>query len=225
MSYTTAVPVVWQRMNAKKYTSSYLKFSDIFSPGSHDLLCTDKVQHHIHTGEAAPIRQQPRRLPLCKREEAERAIKEMKELDVIEPSTSSWSSPIVLVSKKDRSTRFCVDYRKLNITLKDSYPLPHIHDTIDLKSGYWQVPLDDAAKEKTAFSTGSGLWQFKVMPFGLYNAPATFERLMEQVLLRLPTSIALVYLDDVVVPGCTLSRGVPRILCRGFLSSCAQSAR
>ena len=134
MSYTTAVPVVWQRMNAKKYTSSYLKFSDIFSPGSHDLLCTDKVQHHIHTGEAAPIRQQPRRLPLCKREEAERAIKEMKELDVIEPSTSSWSSPIVLVSKKDRSTRFCVDYRKLNITHKDSYPLPHIHDMIPLTS-------------------------------------------------------------------------------------------
>ena len=140
----------------------------------------------------------------------------MKELDVIKPSTSPWSSPIVLVSKKDGSTRFCVDYRKLNnITHKDSYPLPRIDDTIealvgaewfstlDLKSGFWQVPLDDAAKEKTAFSTGSGLWQFKVMPFGLCNAPATFERLMEQVLLGLPTSIALVYLDDIVVPGCT----------------------
>ena len=167
------------------------EFSDIFSTGPHDLGCTDLVQHRIHTGEAAPIRQQPRRLPLCKREEAERAIKEMKE----------WSSPIVLVGKKDGSTRFCVDYRKLNdVTHKDS--------TLDLKSGYWQVPLDDAAKEKTAFSTGNGLWQFKVLPFGLCNAPATFERLMERVLLGLPASIALVYLDD-IVPGkkCTLQNG------------------
>ena len=140
------------------------EFSDTFSTGPQDLECTDLVQHHIHTGEAAPIRQQPRGLPLCKREEAERAIQEMKELGVIEPSTSPSSSPIVLVSKKDGSTRFCVDYRKLNgATHKDSYPLPRIDDTteslagakwfstLDLKSGYWQVPLDDAAKEKTAF--------------------------------------------------------------------------
>ena len=173
--------------------SAQCEFSDIFSTGPHDLGCTDLVQHRIHTGEAAPIRQQPRRLPLCKREEAKRAIKEMKELGVIEPSTSPWSSSIVLVGKKDGSTRFCVDYRKLNdVTHKDSYPLPCIDDTIealagaewfstlDLKSGYWQVPLDDAAKEKTAFSTGNGLSQFKVMPFGLCNAPATFERLMNK---------------------------------------------
>ncbi len=171
--------------------------------------------------EAAPIRQRPRRLPLAKREEAETTVREMRELNVIEPSASPWSAPIVVVSKKDGSTRFCVDYRKLNhVTHKDSYPLPWIDDTIealsgaklfstlDLKSGYWQVPLDDRAKEKTAFSTGSGMWQFKVTPFGLCNAPATFERLMEQVLVGLPMSVALVYLDDILVPGESFSKEI-----------------
>ena len=194
-------------------------YSDVFSTGPDDLGCTDLVKHHIHTGQAVPVRQPPRRLPLAKREEAERAVREMQERDVIEPSASPWSSPIVLVRKKDGSTRFCVDYRKLNdVTNKDSYPLPRIDDTLealggakwfstlDLRSGYWQVQLDDSSKEKTAFSTGNGLWQFKVMPFGLCNAPATFERLMEQVLAGLPVSVALVYLDDILVPGCTFSQ-------------------
>ena len=138
---------------------------------------------------------------------------------MIEPSASPWSSPIVLVRKKDGSTRFCVDYHMLNkVTRKDSYPLPRIDGTLealcgakyfsalDLRSGYWQVQLDDSSKEKTAFSTGNGLWQFKVMPFGLCNAPATFERLMEQVLVGLPVSVALVFLDDILVQGCTFSQ-------------------
>lgn len=100
--------------------------------------------------------------------------------------------------KKDGSLHFCVDYQQLNhVTHKDSYPLPRVDDalealagkkwfsTLDLRSGYWQVKLDEMCKEKTPFSTGNGLWQFKVMPFGLCNAPAIFERLMEQVLAGL----------------------------------------
>ena len=154
------------------------------------------MKHRIDTGDATPIRQPPRRLPLSK-EEAQKAVQDMSNQGVIQPLQSAWSSPVVLVKKKDGGICFCVDYRKLNesdATIKDSYPLPCIDDsvealsgakwfsTLDLKSGYWQVELDPKDKDKTAFSIGRGLWQFTVMPFGLANAPATFERLMEQVL-------------------------------------------
>lgn len=177
---------------------------------------TSVIQHRINTENAAPIRQAPRRLPLAKQEEVSKLLKDMLDEGVIEESTSPWSSPVVLVTKKDGSTRFCVDYRKLNdVTKKDSYPLPRIDDTLstlsgsrwfstlDLKSGYWQVGLHHEDKEKTAFSAGSGLYQFTVMPFGLCNAPATFERLMECVLRGLTWETCLVYLDDVIVFGRT----------------------
>ena len=103
------------------------EFSDVFSKGPQDLGHTDVIQHRINTKDAAPIRQAPRRLPLAKQHEATQALEEMKRDGVIEPSVSPWAAPIVLVRKKDGSTRFCVDYRKLNsITRKDSYPLPRI---------------------------------------------------------------------------------------------------
>ena len=90
------------------------------------------MQHRIDSGDAGPIRQTPRRLPLDKREEAEQNIRDIEKDGVIEPSNSSWVSPVVLVKKKDGSTRFCVDYRQLNnVTKKDSYPLPQIDDTLD----------------------------------------------------------------------------------------------
>ena len=162
-------------------------------------------------------RQSWRRLPVAQREDADNAVQDMSSQGLIDPSESPWASPIVLV-RKDGSLRFCVDYRALNsITRKDSYPLPRIDDTLDtlagmtwfstldLKSGYWQVEMDPQDKEKTAFTTGRGLWQFKVMPFGLCNAPATFERLMERVLANLPLQTALVYLDDILIPGRTFS--------------------
>ncbi|GBM26318.1 Retrovirus-related Pol polyprotein from transposon 297 [Araneus ventricosus] len=174
------------------------------------------TQHRINTGDHPPIKQYPRRLPLARKEEADNLVKEMVDNGIIEESSGPWASPIVLVKKKDGSTRFCVDYRKLNeITKKDSYPLPRIDDTLDalngsqwfttldLKSGYWQVEIRPEDREKTAFTTGQGLWQFKVMPFGLCNAPATFERLMETVLRGLSSEACLVYLDDIIIVGRT----------------------
>lgn len=113
---------------------------------------------------------------------------------VISQSKTPWSSPVVLVTKKDGSVRFCVDYRRLNqLTKKDSYPLPRIdimlekmHNiqyftTLELTSGYWQVPMGPASKEKTTFVSNHGIFEFNVMPFGLTNAPSSFQRLMDEV--------------------------------------------
>ncbi|CAK1603696.1 unnamed protein product [Parnassius mnemosyne] len=155
-----------------------LKYANVFSSNEADIEKTGLVQHKINTGQELPIRQRPRRLPVAREKEVETMIEGMVKDGVIEPSSSPWCSPVVLVKKKDSSMRFCVDYRRLNdVTKKDSYPLPRIDDTLDmltgvkwfstldLKSGYWQVEIDPKDKEKTAFSTGKGLWQFKVMPF------------------------------------------------------------
>ncbi|GFY01978.1 retrovirus-related Pol polyprotein from transposon 412 [Trichonephila clavipes] len=194
----------------------FQEFEDVFSRNSSDIGHTTVTQHRIDTADHPPIKQHPRRLPFAKQEEVGTLLREMQENDIIEPSSSPWASPIVLVRKKDGSTRFCVDYRKLNdVTKKDSYPLPRIDDTLDtlsghkwfstldLKSGYWQVEIhpEDREKKKTAFTSGQGLWQFKVMPFGLCNAPATFERLMETVLKSLTFEACLIYLDDVIAIG------------------------
>ena len=194
---------------------SFLKnYTDVFSSPKGKLGVTHKAEHTIDTGDTIPIKQRAWRLPFARREVAEKEVERMLEQGVIEPSTSPWASPIVLVTKKDGSVRFCVDYRKINsCTRKDAYPLPRVSEcldtlagakwfsTLDLTSGYWQVPMAEQDKHKTAFTVGGGLYQFKVLPFGLCNAPATFERLMEMVLNGLQWKQCLVYLDDFIVFG------------------------
>ncbi|GBM35013.1 Retrovirus-related Pol polyprotein from transposon 297 [Araneus ventricosus] len=200
------------------------EFQNLFSTSDSDVGRCNMTQHRINTGNHPPIKQYPRRLPLAKTEEAERLVKEMVDNGIIEESSGPWASPIVLVKKKDGSTSFCVEYRKLNeITIKDSYPLPRIDDTLDalngsqwfstsyLKIGYWQVEIKSEDKEKTVFTTGQGLWQFKVMPFGLCNAPATFERLMETVLRGFTSKACLVYLDDIIIVGRTFQEHLNNI--------------
>ena len=130
---------------------------------------------------------------------------------MIEPSYSEWCSPVVLVPKPDKSPRFCNDFRGLNaISQFDAYPMPRVDElmeslgesrfitTLDLTKGYWQVPLSKQSKEKTAFATPDGLFQYKMLPFGLHGAPATFQRLMDRV-LRPHHKYAAAYLDDIVI--------------------------
>ena len=179
-----------------------------------DLGCTNVLHHNIDTGSASPVRQPVHRLSLPAKEEVKKLLAEMLQKNVISPSTSPWASPIVLVQKKDGSTRFCVDYRKVNsLTRKDAYPIPKIDETLDtlagaklfstldLRSGYWQVQVNPEHRDKTAFCTPEGLFEFNVMPFGLCNAPATFQRLMDSVLAGLHWKTCLVYIDDIIVVG------------------------
>ena len=170
------------------------------------------VEHRVELTTDKPFAHAPRRLAPAEREMVDRMTSEMLADGVAEPSESPWASPIVLVNKKDGSVRFCVDYRALNkVTKRDVYPLPRIDDllgaldgmryftSLDLKSGYWQIPMAEHDKEKTAFITPGGLYQFRVMPFGLTNAPATFQRMMDLVLAGIKWHHCLVYLDDVLV--------------------------
>ena len=204
----------WSEHQVETLNELVSEFSPVFSSGKSDLGRTDKIYHQINTGGAAPVYQPPRRLPFHSRQQVFEMLEEMKGQGIIESSSSPWASPIVLVKKKDGSLRFCVDYRKLNkVTIRDSYPLPRVDDildsmhgaewftTLDLRSGYWQVEVEPSDRPKTAFTTPYGLYQFRVMPFGLCNAPSTFQRLMELVLSGLCWETCLIYLDDVIVFG------------------------
>lgn len=188
-------------------TALLKKFSTLFgdSPG-----LTSLTEHDIDVGVSPPVKQHPYRVNPDKMDKIREEVKYMLQHDIIEPSMSEWSSPVVVVPKPDGSIRLCVDYRKVNtLTKSDSFPIPRIEDCIDrigtakfvskfdLLKGYWQVPLSERAKEISAFCTTDGLYQFKVLPFGVKNAPASFQRLMTRVTEGLLN--CTVYIDDVVL--------------------------
>ena len=171
-----------------------------------------KGEHRVDTGDNLPISQPLRRVAWTERDRIQEEVLKMKDQNIIVDSDSPWSSPPVLVRKKDGSIRFCIDYRKLNaVTVADKYPLPRIDDVldelsqgrffsvIDLKAGYWQIPMRQQDAPKTAFQTIDGHYHFTVMPFGLKNAPATFQRMMDVVLSGLKWKGLMVYMDDIVL--------------------------
>jgi predicted aspartyl protease len=192
-----------------------LKYRHVFANTDSELGRTSAIKHKIDTGDNPPCRARPYRVGPVQRKIIEEKIDEMLEQGIISESNSEYASPIVLVKKSDSSWRFCIDFRALNkITRRDSYSIPRIDDTLDalgtsqpkffstldLRSGYWQVELDGhESKAKTAFISHRGLHEFNVMPFGLHNAPATFQRLMESVLRNMNWKFLLVYIDDIVI--------------------------
>ncbi|KAL8603295.1 hypothetical protein ACOMHN_017408 [Nucella lapillus] len=170
-----------------------------------------KVEHNIPDDDI-PVTQTFRRIPHHQMEEVKNHIQELLEKDIIQPSSSPYASPIVLVCKKNGDLRMCVDYRKLNAkTRRDAYPLPRIEESLDalqgakyfssldLASKYYQVAMSEKDQHKTAFATPFGLYEFKRMPFGLCTAPQTFQRLMTVRMNDLLFQIILVYLDDILV--------------------------
>ena len=203
------------------------EFDDLFSEND-EYGCTDLVEHAIRTGDAAPIKSRHRPLNPTLEPELRKQLDHWLEQDVVEPSHSPWSFPLLAVPKKNGKRRYVVDYRLLNqCSIPDRFPLPNINDNlsrmsdsrifsgIDGTGAFHVVPVRKEDREKTAFSTPWGLFQFKRMPFGLCNAPATYCRLVQKVLDGIPLSVAIPYLDDTCIHSCDLPshlEGLRRVL-------------
>eukprot|EP00794_Sanderia_malayensis_P019311 gene19311-21235_t len=188
------------------------RYEDIFATNPKRPQRNTVLEHKIITNISLPVYQKPRHIPAAWENEVDTQVHEMLDNDIIRPSELPWNSPIILVKKKDNSTRFVCDFRKLNdTTKKDTYPLPHIKDlldkmagawywsTLDAASAYWSMPLHKEDKEKTAFSVPRGTFEFNVTPYGLCNAGASYQRLMDICLSGLPADHILAYMDDIAV--------------------------
>lgn len=210
----------------KRVTQVISNYPHAFSQSDIDLGHSDIIEHTIPLTDSQPFRQRYRRIPPSMYAEVREHLQSMHKANVIRESFSPYASPVVLVRKKDGSLRFCIDFRKLNgKTVRDSYALPRIDETLqmmqgakwfsslDLKSGYWQLEMAEKDKHKTAFVLPPplGLWECNRMPFGLCNAPSTFQRAMEKCLGELNHTCCVVYLDDIIVFGKTVEEHVSRL--------------
>jgi transposase InsO family protein len=200
------------------------EFSDCISTSFKTLGKTQTVSLNITCNSDNPVFCHPYRLAESQKTILRDIISELLDNKIIRESRSSYASPITLVPKKPSGVRLCIDYRRLNaITVRDRYPLPLIEEQIDklggnkyftaldLASGFYQVPVAKDSIHKTAFVTPEGHFEFLRMPFGLCNAPATFQRLINEVLGSLKNSIAFPYIDDIIIPSQTVEEGLSRL--------------
>ena len=217
----------WPQEQAEQARSLLREYNDIFSLEKRDMGHTNATEHKIvlKDPDTPPFKERFCRIPPPQLDEVREHLKLMLDAGVIRPSNSPWCNAVVLVRKKDGSLRFCIDFRKLNsLTVKHSHLLPHICETLeslvgaahfsmfDMNFGFWQVPMAEESKQYTAFTLGSmGLYECESMPFGLCNAPPTFQRLMQNCLGELNLTYCLIYLDDMIVFSNTPDEHLPRM--------------
>ena len=202
--------------------------ASVFAKNKADVGRCNFVEHRIDLEpDATPHHEGARRMSPLKAEKANEEVRHLLSLDLIEPSFSPWACGVMIAKKKGNQLRFCCDFRFLNAkTIRDAYPLPRIDEslarsgcaiyftTLDLGSAFWQVPLREKDRPKTAFACELGLYQCKVMPFGLSNATATFQRLMSRVLMDVAQSygnLVMCYVDDVIIATSTVDQHIERI--------------
>lgn len=197
------------------------QYRDCFAQNTRELGKTNVTEMQIRLTSDEPVTYRPYRLSFAERETARNIIQDLLDNGIIRESSSPYSSPILLVSKKNGETRMCVDYRKLNAkTIKDRFPLPRVDEyldrvqgckyftTLDLASGYHQIPVAAESIDKTAFITPDGHYEYLRMPFGLVNAPAVFQRAINTILGNLRFTTALAYLDDILLPSANFEQGI-----------------
>lgn len=200
------------------------KYRDCFATNLKELGSTNVTQMDIELNNKRPIVYRPYRLSHKERDQVRDMVGEMMEAGIIRESNSEYASPVILVRKKDGRMRMCIDYRMLNsVTVKEHYPMPVIEDeiarlsgqacfiTLDLFSGYYQVPISEKSKPLTSFVTPDGQYEFNRMPFGLANAPAVFQRMMNKVLGSARYSQATAYIDDVLIYGNCVQQCLERL--------------
>lgn len=204
----SSIPPEWK----DRLTSRLREMPEVFSLHSQDFGCTDKVKHKINLTDETPFKHRARPIHPEDMEAVKKHLQELLDAGVIRESVSPYSSPIVVVKKKSGDVRLCIDYRKLNQrTIKDAYALPKLEDTfmaltgskwfsvLDLKSGFYQIEVEEKDKAKTAFVCPLGFYEFNRMPQGVTNAPSTFQRIMEKCMADINLREVLVFIDDIIV--------------------------